>query len=216
MDSRLVIPYDVEGVLVDLVKRRHPEHLAKAERQRGRRPETFERFATVVRMSDASAIRLSGDTVPACLLGVIGAPRFVRNEDDGVDATLQLGVQVTVMGTKRRDVLMRRDITAWTLIECLLERAPRDPSGLVSDVALVDYEPVSSASTQRTVGDARIVFEVGVAMMLAIRGGLPADDTMVAPGDPGGPPATPYAPPEPPHVADIQPPVITRTHVDVE
>src|SRR5262245_2897121 len=105
MDTALVIPYDVEGVLIALIKRRHVEHLAKAERLRGEAPRTYQKFATVVRMSDAQGVRLAGDSLPACLLGVIGAPQFDRNEDDDIDAVYQLGIQITVMGQRRRDVI---------------------------------------------------------------------------------------------------------------
>lgn len=199
--TRLVIPHDVEGLIVDLLQRRHPEHLAEQERARGMSARTYETFATIARMSDAQGLRLSGDTVPACLLGVIGAPSFRRNERDEIDAVMQLGMQITVMGKRRADTLLRRDVMAFTVIECLYQRLPR--TGLVSDVELVDYEPLASADTQRTLGDARLVWELGVPAALAIVGGLPVDDTPLAPGSPGGPPAGPYEPPEAAPVAGV-------------
>lgn len=193
-DSPLVIPHDIEGVIVDVIKARHPEHLAKAERARGVNPMTYEQFATVTRMSDAQALRLTGDTVPALLLGVIGAPQWVRNEDDGIDAVYQLGMQVTVMGQKRADVLLRRDVMAFTVIECVYQRVPR--RGLINSIRLEDYEPLSEADSQRTLGDARMVWEVGVANVLSIGRGLPADDS-TWPTEAGGAPAAPYDPLEP-------------------
>jgi len=195
-DTRLVLPYDVEGMIVDVLIRRHPEHLAKAERLRGLAPRTFEQFKTIVRMSDAAAERLPGDTVPACLLGVVGAPTFRRNEMEAVDAVLQLGVQVTVMGQRRRDTLYRRDVMAWTTVECMYQRLPRGSNGMISDVRLTDYEPVSESEKQRTLGDARMMFEIGVRDMLSITGYLPTDDT-VWPPEAGGAPDDPYTPPEP-------------------
>jgi len=193
-DPRLVLPYDVEGVFVDVVGRRHPEHLAAAERRRGEAPRTYQPFVTVVRMSDAAAVRLAGDTLPALLLGIIGAPDFRRNEVDGIDAVFQLGMQVTVMGQRRRDTLLRRDVMAWTLVECIYARVPR--RGIVNSVALTDYEPLSESDNQRTLGDARLVWEVGVANVLSITGGLPADD-QTWPPEAGGPPVEPYDPIDP-------------------
>jgi hypothetical protein len=192
-DARLVLPHDLEGVFVDVIKRRHPEHLAKLERVRGVDARTYKHYATVVRMADSAADRLSGDDVPACLLGVIGAPAFVRNENDGVDAVFQMGMQVTVMGSRRVDTLLRRDAYAWTTIECVYQRVPRGSNGLVDSVELVDYEPLAESDTQRTLGDARMVWEVGVRDVLTITGGLPADDNPWPP-DAGGAPEDPYDP----------------------
>lgn len=192
-DTPLVLPYDIEGVVATVLRERHPEHLAKMERLRSLAPRTFQQFVTIVRMSDAAGLRLSGDTTPACLLGVIGAPSFVRNELDNVDAVFQLGMQVTVQGTKRRDVIMRRDVMAWTAVECLYQRLPRGSDGLINSVRLVDYEPISESETQRTVGDARLVWEVGVTNVLSIAGFLAASDSDWPPGA-GGAPADPYDP----------------------
>lgn len=200
-DSRLVLPYDVEQVLVDTIDARHAEHLAKCERLRGVGPRTFQPYATVVRMSDAGAMRLSGDTVPACLLGVIGAPRFVRNELDAFDAVFQVGMQVTVMGQKRRDTLLRRDVMAWTTVECLIQRTPRGGDVLVSGVRLMDYEPLAESDTQRTLGDARMIFEVDVPNVMSIGGFLPADGRDW-PAEAGGAPDEPYDPIAPRPTAD--------------
>lgn len=194
-EPQLVIPHDVEGLVVDLLKRRHVEHLAKLERARGLAPRTLDTLVTCVRMSDAQGVRLSGDTVPACLVGCVGGTDFTRNEKDAVDATLQLGVQVTVMGKRRRDTLLRRDCTAFTVVECLYQRLPR--TGLVSAVRLTDFEPLSEADDQRTLGDMRMIFELDVPDMITVAGGLPADDSPRAPGDPGGPPDGPYELPVP-------------------
>lgn len=193
-ESGLTLPHDVEGVIVDVLRRRHKEHLAKMERVRGVNQRTYEPFATITRMSDSQALRLSGDTVPALLLGIIGAPTFTRNEDDGIDAVFQLGMQVTVMGNKRGDTLLRRDVMAWTVVECMYQRLPR--RGVINSVRLMDYEPLSEADTQRTVGDARMIWEIGAPNVLTIRAGLPADDSEWPP-EAGGAPADPYTPLEP-------------------
>lgn len=200
--DRLVLPHDVEGVLVKVIGDRHAEHLAKLERLRELAPRTFEPFATVVRMSDATAERLSGDTVPACLLGVIGAPTLTRNEEDALDVVFQLGMQVTVMGQKRRDTLFRRDVMAWTTIECLLQRAPRSSDGLIHSIRLVDYEPLADGDKQRTLGDARMVFEVGVTGVVSLTGFLPSDGTEWPP-EAGGAPDDSYDPVAPRPVADL-------------
>jgi hypothetical protein len=192
-ETALVLPYDIEGVLVDVLQRRHPEHLAKLERLRGVEPRTFTKFRTIVRMSDAAATRLSGDTVPALLLGVIGAPDFKRNEADCVDAVYQLGMQVTVQGQKRRDTIYRRDAMAWTVVECMYQRVPRGSNGLINSVRLTDYEPLSESDTERTVGDARLIWEIGVTNVLSITGFLPGDDR-VWPPEAGGAPLDPYDP----------------------
>jgi hypothetical protein len=195
-DTPLVLPYDVEGVVLDVVKRWHPEHLAKLERIREVAPRTFEQFRTVVRMSDVAADRLPGDTVPALLLGVIGAPTWRRNEDDNIDAIFQLGMQVSVMGQKRRDVIYRRDVMAYTVIECMYQRLPRGSNGLINSVRLTDYEPLAESDTQRVLGDARLVWELGVTNVMSITGFLPADDTPWPP-DAGGAPEEPYDPVNP-------------------
>lgn len=195
-DSPLVIPYDVEGVIVDVLKRRHPEHLAKAERLRGVSPRTYQTLKTVVRMSDAQSLRLSGDTTPALLLGIIGAPEFERNESEGIDAVFQLGMQLTVQGQRRRDVIEKRDVLAFTAIECMYQRLPRgNVPGKISSVRLTDYEPLADSDTQRTVGDARMIWEIGIANVLSLTGYLPADDSMWPP-EGGGAPEDPYTPPE--------------------
>jgi hypothetical protein len=195
-DTQLVLPYDVEGVVVEVLERRHPEQLAKLERLRELAPRTFEQFKTVVRMSDSAAERLPGDTAPACLVGVIGAPTFRRNEDEAIDAVFQLGMQITVMGQRRRDTIYRRDVMAWTAIECMYQRLPRGSNGLINSVRLTDYEPLSEGDKQRTLGDARMIWELGVTSVLSITGFLPADDSDW-PAEGGGAPPDPYTPPEP-------------------
>ena len=223
MDTALTLPYDVEGVFVDLIKRRHPEHMAKLERQRGVDARTFQTYTTVVRMSDAQGLRLSGDTTPCLLLGIIGVPTITRNEDECLDATFQLGMQVTVFGQRRRDVILKRDAFAWTTIECVYQRLQRhaktmlppyspqndgrlaenQPPAVVRDVRLTDYEPLADGDTQRSVGEVRMVWEVGVANALSIRGGWPVDDSDW-PAEAGGAPAEPYDAPQPWPQADPQ------------
>jgi hypothetical protein len=216
-DTALTLPYDVEGVIVDLVARRHVEHMAKLERQRGVAVRTFQTYSTIVRMSDAQGIRLSGDTTPSLLVGIVGVPGITRNEDDCLDLTFQLGMQITVLGQRRRDVLLKRDAFAWTTIECIYQRLPRhavhpitapyspqedgrlrtnQPPAVIRDVELMDYEPLSDGDTQRTVGDVRMVWEVGVANAISIRGGFPVDDSAWPP-EAGGAPVAPYDPQQP-------------------
>lgn len=177
--------------MIETLQAHHVEHLAKLERLRGVKPRTLEKLKTVRQMADAEGLRVGGDTLPAVLVGVIGGTDFTRNEHDAFDGKLQLGLQVTVFGTKRRDVLLRRDWTAWTVIECLIQRLPR--GDVVKTARLLDYEPEAEGDTQRTLGDARIVMEVEVVDMVALTGGL---GSPWPPGSPGGPPPDPYTPPE--------------------
>jgi hypothetical protein len=202
----LIVPDVVEDLIVDVIRRRHPEHLAKLERQRGKAAETYERYATVSHMaSEAADARLSGDTLPACLLGFIGtAATPIQTENDRLNVALQLAMQVTVLGQRRRDTLRRRDVMAWTTIECVLQRVPRN--GPVASIRLTDYEPVEERDEQRILAEARVIFEVTVADMVTVIGGLPADDTPWPAGGPnsGPPDGEPYTPPlGPPEATDV-------------
>jgi hypothetical protein len=194
-DTALVLPHDIEGALVDVVKARYKEHLAKAERARGMQPRSIKTFSTVARMSDAQGTRLAGDTLPAVLFGVIGAPEWVRNEDEGVDAVFQVGCEVTVEGQRRADTLLRRDVMAFVLIECLYQRLQRGRGSAINSVRLTDYEPIADPGKQRTIGQARMIWEIGVTNVLSITGYLPPSDSEW-PADAGGAPPDPYTPPE--------------------
>lgn len=195
-DTALVLPHDVEGLIVQTVTDHHKEHLAKVERLRGMQPRTLRAFATITRMSDAQGVRLSGDSLPSVLFGIIGAPTWTRNESEGVDAVFQMGCEVTVRGQRRSDTLMRRDVMAFSLIECLYQRVPRGRGNLLNSIQLTDYEPVSDATDQRTIGQARMIWEVGAANVLSITGFLPPADVEWPP-EAGGAPVDPYIPPEP-------------------
>ncbi|WP_217913232.1 hypothetical protein [Miltoncostaea marina] len=195
-DPTLIAPCDVEDLLIEVILRRHPEHLAAQERRRGLKPETLERLKAVRHLAAQEAFQ-SGDTMPACLVGSLGtAAAPARNEDDAIDVTLRVALEVAVMGRSRRDTLRRRDITAWTVIECVLQRTPR--LGIVSAIQLVDVETVEFAQAQSMRGHARASFEVTVPSAASMAG-LPADDALWTPGSPGGPPpdGEPYAPPVP-------------------
>jgi hypothetical protein len=205
-DSRLVIPDEIEDLVIGVLRDCHAEHLAKVERVRDKQAETFERFKTISHLSDTD-LRVSGDSLPAVLLMVSGtADAPTQNEDGTLDAQLELVAQVTVLGQKKRDTLRRRDVMAWTTIECLLQRVPRGSDGLISEIALLDYEPVAEADTERILADARIVFQLGVASMVRVVGGLPTTATPWPAGGPGGaPPAgAPYTPPlDPPTASSV-------------
>lgn len=200
-ESTVITPDQVEDVFIDVLKRRHPEHLAKMERQLGLDPQTLERFVTVSHLaSDEANARLSTDVLPAALVGVIGSAATPEvNEYDKLDVPMLVAVQVTVMGQRRRDTLRRRDWTAWTTIEAVLQRVPRH--GPINTVALTDWEPVAQTDAQRVLAEARIVFTVTVGDALTVVGGLPPDDTPWPVGGPNGAPATPYEPPAPAPVA---------------
>lgn len=196
-DPDLITPAEVEDLAVEVLRTRHPEHLAAHERRRGLAPETLERLRTVSHYAALDAA-LSGDALPAALVGSPGTfEPPTRNEENTLDVSLTLGVDVTVVGKARRDTLRRRDWTAWTVAECLLQRLPR--SGVVSGVMLRDVEAVEDAQAQRIRGVARLLFTVTVPGAVSLLG-LPADDDVrFAPGGPGGPPpdGLPYDVPVP-------------------
>lgn len=193
-DTRLVTPDQIEDLAVHVLETRHAEHLAKFERIRGLRRETLLRLKSVTHWADDAAEKKpSNVTLPAVLLGVVDVPTWERDENDALNATVQLGVQVSVFGQNRRDTLRRRDWTTWTVIECLLQRLPR--RDLIHSVSVVASEPIESGDFKNTLGDYRLVFDIEVVGMLAVVGGLPVDDTEWPAGGPNGPPARPYDPP---------------------
>lgn len=200
-DSALVLPHDVEGVIVQTVIDHHKEHLAKVERARGMQPRSIKPFATIARMSDSQGLKLSGDTLPVVLFGIVGAPQWERNEQEGIDAVFQMGCELTVRGQRRSDTLLRRDVMAFSLIECLYQRVPRGRGSFLSDLRLTDYEPIADADNQRTIGQARMIWEVGATNVMSITGFLPPTD-LAWPADAGGVPPDPYTPPQPRPTAD--------------
>jgi hypothetical protein len=194
-DSPLVTPDQIEDLAVDVLTRRHPEHLAKLERLRGLRPQTLARLRTIVHFAHPDAQANPSDkNMPAVLIGHIGMSSAERDETERLNTTIQLGVQVSVLGKNRLDTIRKRDWTAWTVAECLLQRMPRN--GPVHSIALVgDAEPLATGDRERTLGDYAFVFDVEVVGMLTLVGGLPTDDTAWPPGGPGGAPGRPYDPP---------------------
>lgn len=194
-DPQLITPADVGDVVVEVLRRRHPEHLAAAERRRGVAPETYERLRTVGHRHDPRN-RLAADTCPSVLVGCTGTlEEPVRTELEALDMTLALDVEVAVIGLPR-DILQRRDVTAWSVAECLLQRLPR--SGPVSALRLRDFENVEDEDGQEVLARVRFMFAVDVREALSIRG-LPAEHSGWPAGMPGGPPpdGAPYTPPVP-------------------
>lgn len=201
----LVTPDVIEDACLDVLDRLHIEHLAKLERQRGLPPRTIEKLATVDLLI-GEGIRLREDKPPAALLGIFGtdhAPE--RDKHQRLTFTWTLAVQVTAVGTNRRDVIKRRSWYAMTIAECLLERLPRhaDP---VDALELLDVDFINGRTTEqrpRTVGEAHLLFSVRVRESMDLAD-LPPSDTPLPPGTPGGPPAEPYEPPEPwPVASDV-------------
>lgn len=206
----LVTPDVIEDACIDVLDRRHPEHLAKLERERGLAPETIERLATVGLLI-AEGVRLREDKPPAALLGLFGTDNVPERDKHGqLTFVWVLAVQIVAVGTGRRDVIKRRSWYAMTVAECLLQRLPRhaDP---VDTLELIDVDFTNGRTTEerpRTVGEAQLLFRVRARASLGLND-LPPDDTALAPGSPGGPPAAPYTPPVPP--AEI-----TSVHSDVD
>jgi hypothetical protein len=194
----LVTPDVIEDACISLLQRRHPEHLAALERQRDLPPQTIERLATIDVLA-AQGFRERQDTPPACLVGVFGpagAPE--ENKNRKLDITWDLAMQIVVIGTDRRDTLRRRGWYAMTIVECVMSRLPRDCDP-ISRLQLMDIDLINGAAeaSQRTVGEARLLFEVNTRNAIDLEA-LPLDSSLVPAGTPGGPPGpTPYDPPQP-------------------
>lgn len=194
---RLVTPDLIEDVCIDVLTRRHPEHLAALERDRGLAPQTIQRLKTVNLLA-AHNISLREDTPPAVLLGVFGAPKWTRNTDPGWDLEWDLMIEVRVIGKGRADTLKRRGWYSMTVAECLLQRVPRHQDFLwkiePKDLDLANGTTIED--NPRVFASGTLAFTVATGRAMQLRG-LPPDDTTIPPGTPGGAPVTPYAPPEP-------------------
>jgi hypothetical protein len=199
---RLVIPHDVAVQVLDVLERRHPEHLAELERDLGWAPKTIPMLQTVEHLAN-EGFRLKEDRAPAVLVGMFGAADPPERGKDGYSVAWTMAVEVTVEGTGRADVLMARDFYMATVAECILDRVPR-AGAPIDGMALedVDLVPVAREQDQRLRAQARMLFTVTVRGALG-RGVLPPDNSTTPPGTPGGPPSHPYTPPEDwPHVTE--------------
>ena len=208
-EQPLQVPDLIEDDCIDLIQRRHPEHLAKLERQLGLAPQTIERFRTIDVLA-GDTFRLREDKPPACLLGVFGTTGTPQknNRRDSIDMQWSLAIQITVIGIDRRDTLKRRNWMSLTVAECLMARLPRKNLP-VSQVILDDIDLVNGAdeSTQRTFAEARMMLTVGVrdAINVAV---FPVDDSGYEAGLPGGPPDPTYGSPLPwPDIGTVTPDV---------
>lgn len=194
----LVTPDEIDELCIDLLTRRHAEHLAKLERQRGLNPQTIERLATIDLLA-GNGFRLREDKPPGVLLACMGtsdAPER-RGVHKQITITWSLAMQIVTVGSGRADTLKRRSWYAMTIAECLLMRLPTK-SGPVTRIDLSDIDLSNGAEerTQRTVAEAQLIFDVRVANAMDLTD-LPLDDTRFPAGTPGGPPSTPYDPPVP-------------------
>jgi hypothetical protein len=202
----LITPDVIEDACIDLLERRHPEHLAELERERGLDPQTIERLKTIDLLI-GDGVRLREDKPPVALLGIFGTDNAPERDKNGrLTFVWTLAVQVTAVGTNRRDVIKRRGWYAMTVAECIAGRLPRhaDP---IDAIALVDVDFTNGTTTidkrPRTVGEAQLLFSVRVRESMDLQA-LPPDDSPLPPGSPGGPPADPYTPPEPwPVASDV-------------
>lgn len=190
----LVTPDVIGQACIDVLKRRHVEHLAKLERQVGLAARTIEPLKTIDWLA-GEGFRLKDDTPPAVLLGVFGVSEQPERQKDGTLMFLwTLAAEVTVLGINRADTLKRRDWYTMTVAECLMLRVPRHAEPIDS-LVLLDVELANGeADDQRTVGESRLMFDVRVRQTMDLTA-LPPDDTSLPPGSPGGPPLDPYAPP---------------------
>jgi len=192
--SVLITPDLVAQACIDVVTDLHREHLAALERQLGLPAQTIEPLATVDVLA-GEGFRLRSDRAPCCLLGIFGLARTPESTKNGLRMTWALAVEISVVGTDRADVIRRRDWYAMVVAECLIQRVPRQGSPIDTvELADVDLVAAGEEGTQETVGQARMLLDVAVRESLDPHG-LPAADTPLEPGTPGGAPLTPYEPP---------------------
>jgi hypothetical protein len=196
--SPLVTPDVIEAACIDLLDRRHPEHLAALEVERGLAAQTIERLRTIDLLI-GEGVRLREDKPPVALLGIFGTEAPPDRDKNGrLTFNWILAVQIVVVGVDRRDTIKRRGWYAMTIGQCIAGRLPRhaDP---VDAIALIDVDFTNGRSQEerpRTVGEAQLMFSVRVRESMDLMS-LPPDDSPLPPGSPGGPPAAPYTPPEP-------------------
>ncbi len=195
--GRLVTPWDVDGVLIQVLTDTHAQHLAAHERRRGLQPGTLERFQTVGRLSDPGDHRTGYHRWPAVLVGTQGAARFLQADGETRDAVLDVGVAIVVAGTSMPDAHERRDVLTWTTLECLVCRTPREGDP-IQDVEVVEvaYQDPAGLGNGFLL-EASVRLDVRVAEAFRTRWLPVLGDDRIPPGDPGGPPSGPYEPPVP-------------------
>lgn len=205
----LFTPDQVWAPAIDVLRRRHAEHLYRLEQLRGLPARTIEPFKTVDVLA-YEGHRFKNDALPACLVGVSGPTgQPTRTAADTLNIDWVLAVEITVHGVGRDDIARRCDWYSMTVAECLLNRLPRHDQCPVRGLEWLDLEldTVEQPEITRSIGQARLLFAFHTpdAVSLDV---LPADDSPITPGTPGGAPASPYEPALPwPAVASV-----TATH----
>lgn len=189
---KLVTPDLVSDACITVLEDYQHFHLAPFEAERGLAARTIEPLKTIDVLA-GEGFRLRQDRPPAALLGVFGTSSAPENTKNGLTFVWTLAVEVTVVGTDRRDVLKRRDWYTMLVAECLLQRLPRIAAP-VDVLELADVQLVNGADEgrQSVVAEGRLLFDVTVRQSLEPR--APYDVTL-PPGSPGGPPEDPYDPP---------------------
>lgn len=213
MPPRLITPDLITATCIDVLGRRHPEHLAALERDRGLPARKIERLATVDELT-GEGNRQRGDQLPAVLIGTFGTantPTVTSRRK--VTFEWAIAAEVWVFGTNRADTLRRRDWYALTVAECLLQRLPRHAEP-VDALELLDIDFAAGAGKvggrEGSLAHAQLLFSVLTRDAIDLDG-LPTDDSTLPPGSPGGPPGDTYTPPVPwPQVADA------HTQIDKE
>lgn len=206
-DQYLFTPDQLEDLAIDTIGRPGDPFagilysLGKLERLHGLRARTIEPPKTVSHMSspDASAAA-AGDRMPAISFQCSGLRAGAeRSEDDTLHLPAQLAMRVSVMGSRRRETLRRRDWLTMAAVETLMQRMPRH--ALVAQLDLLDCEPIEHADDKRIHGEYSIAFNVWIPDAITLRPQFPRD------GISG--PAGPYDPPdEPPVVEEIEPGIV--------
>jgi hypothetical protein len=196
--SALLTPDLIWQPAVDIVRRRHVEHLAKLEAERGLPARTIERVKTVDVLAFEGA-RFKTDVLPCILIGVFGLNEAPTRRPSGQhELDWLMAMEVTVAGTDRADTTKRRDWYTMTAVECVLSRVPRhvDPIGALylMDIDLsAGDDPYGRA---HTLAQSQVLFGVKVADSVDLHAALPDDDPL-NPGGAGGVAPDPY---------DVEPP----------
>lgn len=201
----IVTPDLIWQPAVDVLRRRHVEHLALYEKQRGFPAVSIPRVATVDVLAFEGA-RFKTDALPCILVGVFGtnapptrrpargpASPYTLEASITLDFDWLLAMEVTVAGQDRTDTTQRRDWYTMTAIECLLARLPRhaEPVGAlhVMDLDLTGGD--DPYGRPLTLAQATVAFGVKVADTMGEQV-LPPDDDPDGPGGAHGVVGNPY------------------------
>lgn len=200
----MILPIDVTNEFLRVLQSRHQEHTDQLARQRGKKAGTYERIDFDVLAEPGK--RLRTQKPPIALVGVVVPLDQTVEEDDSVTVIWQVLIEVHVaaQANNRPDLILRRDVYAWTIAECILQRVPRGRDSFIQKIEFADIATGDNADgAADAIAVAVLDFDVTIRDAFSVSG-LPPDDSPLPPGSPGGPPIDSTAPAKPwPHVASI-------------